>query len=61
MICDSPSSNKQSFEEFPYKMGGCHGLNRMVVEFTTTCAISAYYHFSCEFVLDTTLCDKDCQ
>jgi hypothetical protein len=40
----------------------------MVVEFTTTCAISAYYHKSCEFeprswqgVLDTTLCDKVCQ
>jgi hypothetical protein len=33
--------------------------------FTTTCAIGAYYHWSCEFelrswwgVLDTTLCDK---
>jgi hypothetical protein len=40
----------------------------MVVGFTTTCAISAYYHWSCEFelcwwwgVLDTTLCDKACQ
>ena len=39
----------------------------MVVGFTTTCAISAYYHWSCEFelcswwgVLDT-LCDKACQ
>jgi len=37
----------------------------MVVEFTT---ISVYHHYSCEFksnswqdVLDTTLCDKDCQ
>jgi hypothetical protein len=36
--------------------------------FTTTCAISAYHHYSCEFepcswrgVLDTTLCDKVCQ
>jgi hypothetical protein len=44
------------------------GGDRMVVEFTTTCAISAYYHKSCEFepcswqgVLDTTLCDKVCQ
>ena len=34
----------------------------------TTCAISAYHHWSCEFepcswrgVLDTTLCDKVCQ
>ena len=40
----------------------------MVVGFTTTCAISAYHHWSCEFeplswwgVLDTTLCDKFCQ
>jgi hypothetical protein len=40
----------------------------MVVGFTTTCAISAYYHLSCEFehhswqgVLLTTLCDKICQ
>ena len=37
----------------------------MVVGFTTTCAIIAYHHLSCEFeprswrgVLDTTLCDK---
>ena len=41
---------------------------RMVVGFTTTCAISAYHHNSCEFELrswlcihDTTLCDKVCQ
>ena len=40
----------------------------MVVGFTTTSTISAYYHKSCEFeprswrdVLDTTLCDKVCQ
>jgi len=39
-----------------------------VVEFTTTCAISAYHHQSCEFephswrgVLDPTLWDKVCQ
>jgi hypothetical protein len=37
----------------------------MVDGFTTTCAVSAYHHWSCEFeprswwgVLDTTLCDK---
>jgi hypothetical protein len=43
------------------------GRDRMVVGFTTTCAISAYRHWSCEFkyrlwcgVLDTTLCDKVC-
>ena len=41
---------------------------RMVVEFTTTCAIVAYHQLSCEFkphawrgVLDKTLCDKVCQ
>ena len=40
----------------------------MVVEFTTTCAIVAYHHLSCEFephswrgVFDKTLCDKVCQ
>ena len=40
----------------------------MVVGFTTTCAISAYHHYSCELEphswpgeLDTTLCDKLCQ
>jgi len=40
---------------------------RMVVGFSTTCAISAYHHKFCEFeprswrgVLDTTLCDKAC-
>jgi hypothetical protein len=43
-------------------------VGRMVVEFTTTCAIIAYHHLSCEFephawrgVLDKTLCDKVCQ
>ena len=40
----------------------------MVVGFTTTSAISAFHHLSCEFephsrrgVLNTTLCDKVCQ
>jgi hypothetical protein len=40
----------------------------MIVGFTTTCATSAYNHWSYEFeprswrgVLDTTLCDKVCQ
>ena len=43
------------------------GRDRMVVGFTTVCAMSAYYHLSCECesclwrdVLDTTLCDKVC-
>ena len=38
----------------------------MVVGFTTTCAISAYHHYSCECcswrgVPDATLYDKVCQ
>ena len=44
------------------------GRDRMVVGFTTTYAISAFHHWSCEFeslwwrgVLDTTVCDKVCQ
>ena len=44
------------------------GRGRMVVGFTTTCAISAYHHLNCECepcswggVLDATLCDKVCQ
>jgi succinate dehydrogenase flavin-adding protein (antitoxin of CptAB toxin-antitoxin module) len=46
---------------------GCRGRDLMVVGFTTTCAISDYYHWSSEFeshswqsVLDTT-CDQVCQ
>jgi hypothetical protein len=41
---------------------------RMLVRIATTCAISAYHHWSCEFepsswrgVLNTTLCYKSCQ
>jgi hypothetical protein len=37
----------------------------MVVGFSTTCAISAYHHLSCEFksrgALDATFCDEVCQ
>jgi hypothetical protein len=29
--------------------GGGHDRDRMVVGFTTTCAISAYHHWSCGF------------
>ena len=43
-------------------------LDRIIVGFTSPCAISAYHHLGCEFepcswrgVLDTTLCDKVCQ
>jgi hypothetical protein len=49
-------------------MAGPHSRDRKVVGFTTTCAISAYHHYSYEFeycswccLLDTTLCDKVCQ
>ena len=48
--------------------GAIVGSDRIVVGFTTTYAISAYHHQSCEFechswrgVIDTTLCDKVCQ
>jgi hypothetical protein len=44
---------------------GRRGRDPMVIGFTTTCAISSYYHWCCYFeprsrrgVLDTTLCDK---
>jgi hypothetical protein len=46
--------------------GGRRGHDRMVVGFTTTFAVSAYHHWSCEFesfrwgVIDTTLYDKVC-
>jgi hypothetical protein len=46
---------------------GCRG-DCMEFGFTTTCAVTAYHHLSCEFqsrsrrgVLDATLCDKSCQ
>jgi hypothetical protein len=47
------------------KIRGLRGRDRMLVGFTTICAISAYHHYSCEFkprswrgVLDTKLCEK---
>ena len=47
---------------------GHRDRHRIVVGFTTTYAISAYHHWSCEFetrlwrgLLDTTSCDKVCQ
>ena len=51
-------------------INNCRGRDRdrMGVGFTTTCPISAYHHWRCEFeprswrgVLDTTLCDQVCQ
>jgi hypothetical protein len=32
-----------------YRWRGRHGRDRMVVGFTTTCGISAYHHWCCEF------------
>jgi len=32
------------FALIPYPSRGCRGRDRMVVGFTTTCAISAYHH-----------------
>ena len=47
---------------------GRRGRDRMIVGFTTTCAISACHHYSCEFehlswrgLLVRALCDKVCQ
>ena len=54
------------FPKIPWKIPG--RWDRMVVGFTTTCAIIAYHLYSCEFephswwdALDTALCDKVCQ
>ena len=46
---------------------GNRGRDRMVVGFTTTCAISVYHHWCCELEprsyqdVHDTLCDKVCQ
>ena len=47
---------------------GRHGRDRMVVEFTATCAISDYHHYNGEFefrswwgVFDAISCDEACQ
>ena len=56
----------RKFEYFLFQ--NVDGRDRRVVGITTTCAISAYHHESCEFepcswrgVFDTTLCDKVCE
>ena len=53
---------------FSVQFRGHRGRDSMVVGFTTSRAINAYHHCSCEFeprpwrgVLDTTLSDKVCQ
>jgi hypothetical protein len=37
------------FPNYSLKKGPSYGHGRMVVGFTTTCAISSYHHWSCEF------------
>ena len=61
---NSTQAVKQRHENI-YKNRGHSDRDRMVDKFTTTYAISAYHHSSCEFksclrqsVLDATLCDK---
>ena len=52
------------YGQFLFLIWGRCCPDRMIVGFTTTCAINAYHHFeSCSWrgVLDTTLCDKVCQ
>ena len=54
--------------DYIFSFYGHRGRDRMVVGFTTTCAISTYHYKSCELesrlwrcVLNITLCDKVCQ
>ena len=52
------------FNNRELKAGVRRGRDRMIIGFTTICAINAYHYSSCEFeprswrgVLDTKLCD----
>jgi hypothetical protein len=38
-----------SVQYFKHIVGDCHGRDHIVVRFTTTYAINAYHHQSCEF------------
>ena len=40
---------KVGIDHHHHRLRGRHGRNHMVVGFTTTYAISAYYHWYCEF------------
>jgi hypothetical protein len=60
--------NEQEPVRISNKPWGLRGRDCMVIRFTTTCAISAYYHWSSDLefrswrgVLYTTLCVKVCQ
>ena len=53
---------------YSFHIRGRRGRDRVVIGFTTICAISIYHHYSFELeprswrgVLDKTLCDKVCQ
>jgi hypothetical protein len=57
-----------SVRQFNIILRGRRGREHMVVGFRTTCAISPYHHYCCEFetcswqgVLNTTFRDKVCQ
>jgi len=59
---------KANYDLIRHSHMGRRGRDRMVVGFTTTCAIIASHHQRCEFesrswrcVPDTTLCDRVCQ
>jgi hypothetical protein len=66
MYCNVFTVIISTFDQVVKFTRGCR--DHMVFGFTTTHAISAYHHYSCEFesgslqgVLYTTLCDKVCQ
>jgi hypothetical protein len=55
------------YNQVLFVAGGHHGHDGSAVGFTTTYAINAYHHYSCEFescswwgVIDTS-CDKICK
>ena len=54
------STNSEIIRIITYKEGrGRRGRERMVVGFTTTCAISAHYHTRCEFESPSWRCVLD--
>ena len=67
--CMNVTYNIQLLPSYEVNIERCRRRRyRMIVSFITTCAISAYHHYSCDFephfwrcVLDTTLWDNVCQ
>ena len=49
LLSNSIEFEHNKYVAIPYLIGGCCGRYRMVVGFTTTYAVSAYHHSSCEF------------